>query len=147
MNRSNKSLSKHSMDGLYQDIVEIPSDEVWETRTSPTFFTVKNHSELALMRFWRGTRRSTEGSRFHSLVRTDRRRSRCRLEDGWLILGELAIKGAWGEKLVGVSTEMAWGSHSSPIHSLISSRCSCLAWGLKAFVESIQAQPTRSARR
>jgi hypothetical protein len=43
------------MDGLYQDIVEIPSDEVWETRTSPTFFTVKNHSELALMRFWRGT--------------------------------------------------------------------------------------------
>jgi hypothetical protein len=66
---------------------------------------------------------------------------------GWLILGELAIKGAWGEKLVGVSTEMAWGSHSSPIHSLISSRCSCLAWGLKAFVESIQAQPTRSARR
>ena len=55
MNRSNKSLSKHSMDRLYQDIVEIPSDEVWETRTSPTFFTVKNHSELALMRFWRGT--------------------------------------------------------------------------------------------
>src|ERR1039457_133844 len=55
MNRSNKSLSKHSMDGLYQDIVEIPSDEVWETRTSPTFFTVKNHSELALMGFWRGT--------------------------------------------------------------------------------------------
>jgi hypothetical protein len=45
-----------------------------------------------------------------------------------------------------VSTEMAWGSHSSPIHSLISSRCSWLAWGQKTFVEGIQSQPTRSAR-
>src|ERR1039458_2258304 len=43
--------------------------------------------------------------------------------------------------------KLARGPHSAPADSLISSRCSRLAWGQKAFVEGIQSQPTRPAQR
>src|ERR1035437_3099059 len=65
---------------------------------------------------------------------------------GWLILGELAIKGAWAGKLVGWSTQMARGPHSAPADSLISSRCSWLALGQKLLSKVFNHSPPDQRR-